>query len=102
MPIACLGLCSTAEAAALGQGIANSANLFTVLYYVAYLALAVVASAAVYNDANQRSTLVLGLAPFWWALVTFVSGPLIGVALYWILHYSRFGVDQTLRSGREK
>jgi hypothetical protein len=53
-----------------------------------YVLFAAVAAVAVYRDAKRRSDLFLGLHPAWWGGVTFVVGAVIGVAAYWLIHYS--------------
>ena len=55
-----------------------------------YLFVGLVVAIAVYRDANRRQSTFLNLPPIWWAISIGLVSPLIGLGVYWLLHYSSF------------
>ena len=69
---------------------------WAIVSLILYIVVSVIAAVAVYRDAKERteSELFLGLEPIWWAAMTLI-GAIMGVAAYWLIHYS------TLRRNEE-
>jgi hypothetical protein len=67
-------------------------QLFGIVVVAALILMQIMLGNCIWRDANQRQTagrpLVL-LTPFVWMLVALLLG-LLGVAFYWVCHYSRF------------
>ena len=59
----------------------------------AYVVVAVVVGIAVYRDAVRRDSTFLDLPPLWWAVSVGLLSPLVGLGVYWLLHYSKFGSE---------
>ncbi|MFK8052467.1 MAG: hypothetical protein AB8F65_05800 [Woeseiaceae bacterium] len=82
----------------LSLGFGGPGNLFSVIALLTsllYLFLAAIAAMAINKDAAQREKRVLNLEPYFWALGAFVFTPILAVAVYWLLHYSKWGLDKS-------
>lgn len=70
-------------------------QLFSLGVGLVYIVLAIMAALALHADATKRETLVLNLHPFFWSLSSIIFTPLLAVTVYWFVHYSQFGLDNT-------
>lgn len=67
-----------------------------VVYLIAaivYVIIAVVIAVAVFNDAKRRGSTFLGLHPLWWAASIAILSPIIGLGIYWLVHYSKLSSE---------
>lgn len=69
-------------------------SAWAVVSLILYVVVSVFAAIAVYRDAQERTEteLFLGLEPIWWAAMTLI-GAILGVAAYWLIHYSSLRCD---------
>jgi hypothetical protein len=76
----------------LGLDPAQFGPLFSTVFIMGMILMQIMFGVCIWRDANQRliggRPLIL-LTPFVWALAALLSG-LLGVAFYWVCHYSRF------------
>lgn len=53
-----------------------------------YFIIAAVVAVAVFNDARRRESTFVSLHPLWWAASIAFLSPIIGLGIYWLVHYS--------------
>jgi RsiW-degrading membrane proteinase PrsW (M82 family) len=56
--------------------------------WVVYYGFGLLIACYIYRDASNREWAFLGIRPLWWALLT-VFSPVMGLLVYWLMHYSR-------------
>jgi hypothetical protein len=75
-------------------------------WWALYYAFGLVIARAVFVDARRREWTVLQIRPLWWAVMCVVD-VILGVLVYWVVHYSRLaprfaGSNNSLERSREE
>lgn len=69
---------------------------------VVYVVIAIVVGIAIFNDAKRRQSTFLSLPPWWWAASIAILSPIVGLGIYWLVHYSKLSVETAnAEHGRE-
>lgn len=66
----------------------DAVRAFTLGFWLIYAIFAIFSSVWIYRDARKLPRLFLGSKPSWWGVACFVSGPIIVLAVYWLIHHS--------------
>lgn len=58
-------------------------------WWIVYYAFGLLIGRYIYRDAKTREWLLLGIRPVWWGVAP-IFEPVLGLLLYWAVHYSKF------------